>query len=210
MKKLLFILLLILSKTSFSAGLYFTVVGASFDTNTAVVSNSQQWIDVIQQGNYFASDTIKIHMFHVNKNWSSLYLLPYKLIYQNRFYPDYLNLPYNPDSVSKRIYFNMPSSFDSVRFQVSINSSGKAFGNFLDTNTYVIDTTHIDTTQIDTTKHDTIIVNGFGELQLNKKPILEINYFDANGKSCPAGKGFFIEQFTYSDGTIKRRKIVIE
>lgn len=117
MKTIIFtISFLVLSSYAYSYN--FTIVNSSFNQVDSIDLGTQQYVDATMTGSYTSSDKLQIYIQHVNPNGSEVNLL--KLL-DEVLWTYYLSLPLNTDGVSRRIYFNMPSSYLSGKFSINIS-----------------------------------------------------------------------------------------
>lgn len=189
MKKLLFAFLFF-SQTCFAE--YYTVIKSSVSDSAVCQYGSLQWVDLQMMPSSFPTDSISIYIQHDSSDVSSA---PLKLYSIQRY--DFLDLRLNSDSVSRKVYFNLPLEFHSGKFKISTLHTGAAYSYFPET---VIDTTVI----IDTT-----IATGIVNVSFERK-VVSVVYYSMIGEVVNADKpGIYIQLKTYSDKSLQVKRIYI-
>src|ERR1700739_1419889 len=79
----------------------FSIINTSYNNSDSICFGSAQWIDVVCTGNPLNQDKVIIYISENQTHF--LHLLD-----TNYAYYYVVSLPYNADSISKRLYFNMP------------------------------------------------------------------------------------------------------
>lgn len=182
MKRLILFLALFLD-SPFTWAVNYTVTACSFVDSSVVQYNSAQWIDVKVSGSYTSSDRIKIHLTQMI---GSVTISSYTPIFDQSFYSYFLNLPQQANG-SRRAYFNMPASYPTGKFQLSIYGElySLRYGFF----TITTD------------------IQSYGR----EIDIIKTNYYDLYGKQLEdepdAGTVHITENF-YSNGSYKRKKSI--
>lgn len=95
------------------------IVNASFNESTTISRGSQQWIDVkVTGGTYTSSTRLRVFINHVDNVGVKSNM---QELLNEQYYTYFLNIPLNPDGESRRVYFNMPSTYDDGKFSIDVN-----------------------------------------------------------------------------------------
>ena len=122
MKKIILILSILISIETFAVKRFIgiTIVGTSFNAIDSVKKGSDQWVDLVVGNNFNSYDTYSIYVTETNNNAATMIL-------RNTVF-SFTQLPINPDNISKRFNFKIPTTISGKSFKLECftitNTSG--------------------------------------------------------------------------------------